>query len=117
MRYDRVTSSSLERNGGHEGQANPFLLWCRLPSGLEDDYRTIATGQTRDAEGPAKSELTQPRLAGCCAACACPMGSLAICLTQGWSRKGAGIVPNSAYRPSSGRIQLEKSTPEDASRT
>jgi hypothetical protein len=35
------------------------LLWHRLPSGLENGYRTTTTGQARDSEGIAKCRLTQ----------------------------------------------------------
>jgi len=30
------------RDGRHEGQANPFLLWSGSPAGLENNYRTAA---------------------------------------------------------------------------
>ena len=48
----------MERNGGHEGQAYPLLLWCGLPPGLESDYRTTATDQAGDSEGLANCGLT-----------------------------------------------------------
>jgi len=35
-----------------------FLLWRRLPSGLESNNRTTASNQTRDSEGIGECGLT-----------------------------------------------------------